>query len=251
MTTKHKEMLTLRFTGIAAGIINRRRFVKATSTTDFAQCGLGDAAVGVSWNDDAADTQNITVVNGIVIVESGAAVVAGASVQSDANGKAITRTNGAVIGTALSGSGVTGELIAVKFRDANPESTVGSIPHTVSFLQSNLAAGADVAAIPVFVVPAGFKFTVTEMDIISQGAAVGVDDADTALFTINVGATVLATKTFNTSVVFPASGVVSNMGAIANGVRVAGDVITFTNTNGTTADLPAYIMQISGTLEIA
>jgi hypothetical protein len=66
-----------------------------------AQCVAGDRAIGVSAWDAALNEIFTIIIGGIVPVTSGAAITAGAEVQADANGKAITLAAGKSLGVCM------------------------------------------------------------------------------------------------------------------------------------------------------
>lgn len=107
------EILNLRFSAIAGAAVARRRFVKAGANDTAVQAGNGEAAIGVSIN-APAQYEILEIVDGIALVEAGAAIEANAIVQSDADGKAVTRTTGVALGTALTSAAAEGELISIK-----------------------------------------------------------------------------------------------------------------------------------------
>lgn len=123
------EIPNLRFALEAAAATARRRFVKVDAAGKGLQAGAGDAVVGASMNDPAIN-ETLEVADGIVMVEAGDVVAAGADVQSDADGKAITLAAVTVVaavgpatttipqtkkaGKALTGATAAGQLIAVK-----------------------------------------------------------------------------------------------------------------------------------------
>lgn len=122
------EIPNLRFSGESGAAIARRRFVKFNSDGKVIQAVAGDInIVGASSQPCTKAGEVAEVYDGIVMVEAGATVAAGAAVQSDADGKAITLaavsvdTSGASVvvpeskkaGVALTG-GAAGELLAVK-----------------------------------------------------------------------------------------------------------------------------------------
>jgi len=107
------EILNLRFSAIAGAAVARRRFVKAGANDTAVQAGNGEAAIGVSIN-APAQYEILEIVDGIALVEAGAAIEANAIVQSDADGKAVTRTDGVALGTALTSAAAEGELISIK-----------------------------------------------------------------------------------------------------------------------------------------
>jgi len=87
----------------AAGAITAGRFIG----TDQAQATLGVNAYGVANTDAALGDDLAGTTHGTAIVEAGAAIAAGALVQADADGKAITRTTGAILGRLAPGESAT------------------------------------------------------------------------------------------------------------------------------------------------
>ena len=95
---------------VCSGAIAAHRFV--THAGD--QAVANENARGVSRT-AGADTEIIPLdVMGTTVVEAGAAVTAGASLKSDANGKAITQTTGTpILGVALQAAAADGDLIEI------------------------------------------------------------------------------------------------------------------------------------------
>lgn len=101
----------LSLTIAAAGAIAAARFVTPAN----AQAGADANTLGVSRYAAGAAGEKIAVdVIGTAVVEAGAAIAAGATLKSDANGKAITwAAAGAKVAIALQAAGADGELIEV------------------------------------------------------------------------------------------------------------------------------------------
>lgn len=107
------EIPNIRFSGVAAEDITRRRFIKPTADNTYSMADAGENAVGVSYNDpDSGEV--LEIVDGITIVEAGEALTVGTRVQSGANGIAITLAAGVELGTVLTPASAATELIAVK-----------------------------------------------------------------------------------------------------------------------------------------
>lgn len=249
MPSQAYEIPNLRFSAEASTTVLRRRFVKFNSSEKVLQAGVGESAIGVSTN-SASIGEVLEIADGIVIVEAGGIVAANDVVQSDSVGRAAKLTTGIPLGTALSAASGAGILIAVKTPCAGAvgDVTVESGKIVVTYQVEDLAADGDIAARPVFVVPTGYTFEVTEAHIIAQGSSAGIDDSNTSVVALKVGATSIASITYNTSVTFPASGAAGSLGTISNATRAAGDVVTVSVTNGTAANTPAVLLQITGTL---
>lgn len=110
MSQQHTPILTL--TVAAAGIIAANRFV----TPAGAQAGADANALGVARTAAIAGDKIPVDVYGTAVVEAGAAIAAGATVKSDATGRAITwATAGAKIGIALEAATAAGQFIEVLF----------------------------------------------------------------------------------------------------------------------------------------
>jgi hypothetical protein len=106
---QHRPVLTLTIT--SAGAVSAHRFV----TPGGAQAGADGNAIGVTQTDAAAAGAHMPVVAlGTAIVEAGAAISAGATVKSDAQGRAIAwATSGARLGIALTSSSAAGQFVEV------------------------------------------------------------------------------------------------------------------------------------------
>lgn len=100
-------LLTLTVT--ASGAVTKRRFV----TVAGALAGAAANTLGVSTT-DAADTEHFAAdVLGTTVVEAGAAVAAGAAIETDATGRAITKAAGPTVARALEAAAAAGDLIEV------------------------------------------------------------------------------------------------------------------------------------------
>ena len=107
------EIPNLRFSVPAGANIPRRRFITINASGEGILASEGGYVIGVSMNDaDAGEVLEVS--DGIVIVETGEAVSAGAKVSVGADGKAVTATAATpVVGIAITGAGAGG-TIAVK-----------------------------------------------------------------------------------------------------------------------------------------
>ncbi len=98
-------------TATASGTISAHRFV----ANDSSQAGNAANTMGVART-DAADGEALPVdMLGTAIVEAGAVIAAGAAVQTDANGRAITKAAGPTVARLMPGesAGAVGDLIEV------------------------------------------------------------------------------------------------------------------------------------------
>lgn len=102
----------------------------------------------------------------------------------------------------------------------------------------DLGAGVDVSALPIFADPQAV--TVNSIGILSRGAPAGVDDSNTAVLEVKNDATVLlVSKTYDTSNQPPSSDY-ADLGTVSNGSLNAGQHLTFSITQGATANMPAF-----------
>lgn len=126
------------------------------------------------------------------------------------------------------------------------------VPFTLSVPIEDLDAGTSIATRPVYVTPAGYSFVVNAVNIISQGSATGIGDSDTCKIDVLNGTDVLATKTYNDTVTFPAVTAAGELTVTAAKATVApGTLIKVSVTSGTDANPPAFILQLNGALKVS
>lgn len=108
MTAASIAILTLPF--VASGAVTANRFI----TPAGAQAGADVNTFGVSRATQANGERGSADVLGTATVEAGAAVAVGATIKSDASGRAITWvTSGAKVGLALEAAAQAGDMIEV------------------------------------------------------------------------------------------------------------------------------------------
>lgn len=106
----HQSISILALTVALTGTVATNRFV----TPAGAQAGADANALGVCRSAGVAGDKAPVDVLGTAIVEVGAAVAAGASLKSDASGRAITWvTSGAKVAIALEAATAAGQMIEV------------------------------------------------------------------------------------------------------------------------------------------
>ncbi|MDF0606634.1 DUF2190 family protein [Neisseriaceae bacterium TC5R-5] len=94
---------------VAASDLTAQRFVGF----DGQPCAAGAKALGVVEVNTGQDQMAPANVLGVMLIEAGGPIAAGAEVQSDASGKAIPKASGAINGIAWDAAGVAGELIRI------------------------------------------------------------------------------------------------------------------------------------------
>ena len=108
----------------------------------------------------------------------------------------------------------------------------------VQYQVEDLAANADITDRPIL--SRAYDYTFSKASILLEGASAGIDDADTCVITLANGADqTIVTKTYNTATQ-PTASDYNDLGALSITSIVAGDIITLTVTQGTTADMPAF-----------
>lgn len=108
MSQQSNPILTL--TTTLSGTVAARRFV----TPAGAQAGADANTLGVARTAGVSGDKIPVDVLGTAIVEAGAAISAGATLETDANGKAVTwATSGPKVGLALQAAGADGAMIEV------------------------------------------------------------------------------------------------------------------------------------------
>jgi|GEM_PF-5176297 hypothetical protein len=122
----------------------------------------------------------------------------------------------------------------------------------ISYEVENLDANGNISNRPIFYVPTGYKLTLTDILLLSQGTAASVDNDNTSVVDVLSGSKSIATATFNASVGFPAIATATSLGALSTyKTLVAGDVVKLSVTNGSTADIPGFVLELIGTIETA
>lgn len=103
------EKILLAVTIAAAVALSRFRFADYSGNV----AGAGERVLGVPTTDFSAGEQASVATHGEILVEAGAAVAAGAEVESDASGRAVTKTTGIGSGVARDAATGVGEIIRV------------------------------------------------------------------------------------------------------------------------------------------
>lgn len=107
MSNQNIALLSLTVT--ATGAITGDRFITGAG----AQTGAAGNALGVARYGGAIGEKVTVDVIGTAIVEAGAAIAANALVESDANGRAVTKAAGVTLGRALQAAAAAGQKIEV------------------------------------------------------------------------------------------------------------------------------------------
>lgn len=103
------EKILLTTTILAAAALGRFTLVNFAGAT----CAAGERALGVPVTDFDAGEQAGVATHGELLVTAGAAVAAGAQVQADASGRAVTLAAGVAFGTARDAAAAAGDIIRV------------------------------------------------------------------------------------------------------------------------------------------
>lgn len=249
------EIPNLRFSLPAGEDVARRRFVSVNSSSEGVIATAAGSAIGVSMN-QAADGEVLDIADGIVIVEAGGVIAAGADVEVGANGKAVAKTTGIGVGVAITGATDAGQLVAVKLMSvSNANGADGAdgadapLVQTFVYTAADLDAGADITDAIIGIVPAGYDATVIDAQVISTGAASGIGAEATSVVLLEVGSTKIAEVTFDADKAFPAAGAAEAITLVPEAAGLdAGSVLLLTVTNGEAVNLPVFMVQITLTL---
>lgn len=103
------EKILMATTILAASALSRFRFVSFAGAT----ANATDPALGVPNADYSVGEQAGVSTHGEILVEAGGVVAAGAQVQSDATGRAITLAGGVAWGRARDAAAAAGSIIRV------------------------------------------------------------------------------------------------------------------------------------------
>lgn len=246
------EIPNLCFSLPAGEDIARWRFVSVNSSSEGVIATEASSAIGVSMN-QAAEGEVLDIADGIVMVEAGAAITAGSSIEVGPNGKAVTNTSGVGIGIALTGAASAGSVVTVKMLNTSVTNGVNGVDaplvQTFVYTAADLDAGVDITDAIIGVVPAGYDATVIDAQVISTGAAEGIEDAKTSVVLLEVGSTKIAEVTFNADNPFPAASEAEAITLIPAAVELeAGSILLLTVTNDAAVNLPVFMVQVTLTL---
>lgn len=243
------EIPNLRFSLPAGEDIARRRFISVNSSGEGVIATAASSAIGVSMN-EAANGEVLEIADGIVMVEAGRAITAGAGIEVGTNGKAVTNTDGIGIGIALTGAAGAGSIVAVKMLNTSATNGLDApLVQTFVYTAADLAAGADITDAIIGVVPVDYDATVIDAQVISTGAASGIGAEATSVFLLEVGSTEIAEVTFNADNAFPAASMSEAITLTSAAAELeAGSVLLLTVTNDEAVDLPVFKVQVTVTL---
>jgi len=202
---------------------------------------LADGEIIIGVDGTAANNAKVTVTGDVVIAKTGVATIQegavdAAMVEALASGQIIVGVDGTAANNAK--VTVTGDITM-----ANDGVTTLNAAHNellVIIPVEDLAAGADLTDVEIFVHPRAC--TVKSIGILTQGAAVDVDDANTVVIVLADDAdNTIVTKTYDTAGQPPSSDY-ADLGTldVTHKILTAAEHVTLTVTQGATADMPAF-----------
>lgn len=103
------EKILMVVTIAAAAALSRFRFCDFSGNP----ASAGERALGVPVTNFDAGEQAGVATHGEILVEAGAAIAVGAEVESDATGRAVTKSAGVAFGVARDAAGAAGDIIRV------------------------------------------------------------------------------------------------------------------------------------------
>lgn len=122
--------------------------------------------------------------------------------------------------------------------------------HILSYQVEDLAAGADIADRVIFEAPEDIDVTLVSAKIIPQGTAAGIDDSNKCVIKLTDGTNTIVEAEFDSSPAFPDDGVATSLGSLdeTHKVLVEGEKLYLSVTNGSTANPPAFMLQVVYTI---
>ncbi len=198
----------------------------------------------------AAYDEVLEIADGIVMVEAGAAITAGAGIEVGANGKAVANTGGIGIGIALTSAASAGNIVAVKMLNTSVTNGADApLVQTFVYTAADLDIGASITDAIIGVVPADYAATVIDAQVISTGDASGIGEEKTSVVLLEAGSTKIAEVTFDANKDFPAAGEAEAITLLPAADELdAGSVLLLTVTNSEAVNLPVFTVQVTITL---
>ncbi len=125
--------------------------------------------------------------------------------------------------------------------------------HHLVYHVEDLDAGADITARKLLTVPTGCNYALVSASITGKAASAGVDAGNSAVVSLTDGTNTIVTKTFDDDPAFPAANTPTSLGALdaTHKVLAAAESLVLNVTNGTTANLPAFDLEIVYTVSEA
>jgi hypothetical protein len=120
----------------------------------------------------------------------------------------------------------------------------------LTYKVEDLAANADITTRAILAIPSDIDATITKASIISNGTPADIDDSNTCVVQLLNGTNSIVSETYDSTTAFPAENALADLGALSATYKVleAGDKLHLVVTNGTTADPPAFILQVEYTV---
>ncbi len=160
-------------------------------------------------------------------------------------GRPVFASDDATLTFTASGNTYIGVLVDVPatgralLRIDSNRKMVKTIVHAVE----NLAAGADIAARAIHAF--NQEGWIVAARVVNQAtAASGVDGSNTSTIALAIDAGAVVTEVFDNVTTFPLANAAQNLGAVGNTHANAGDVLTLAVTNGATADLGSFLVEV-------
>jgi hypothetical protein len=118
--------------------------------------------------------------------------------------------------------------------------------HILNYQVEDLAAGGDIANRVIFAAPTGLDVTLVKATIIPQGNSAGIDDGNTCVVKLSDGTNTIVEATYDASPGFPAAATETDLGTLESTHKAlaAGEKLYLSVTNGTTANPPAFMLQV-------
>jgi hypothetical protein len=122
--------------------------------------------------------------------------------------------------------------------------------HVLTYQVEDLGAGDDITDRVIFAAPTGLDVTITGAFIIPQGAAAGIDDSNTCVIALTDGTNTIVSATYDSDPAFPAAAAVTSLGTPdeTHKALAAGEKLYLAVTTGTTANPPAFMLQVTYTV---
>jgi hypothetical protein len=136
-----------------------------------------------------------------------------------------------------------------KIKDANvtlPKLATNAKTQILLYQVEDLGAGVDIADRVIFFVPTGIDITLVSASIVAQGNAAGIDDSNKCVVKLSDGTNTIVEATYDADPAFPAAAAVASLGTLdsTHKALASGEKLYLSVTNGTTANPPAFLLEV-------